>query len=68
MVCLVLGGGNDSFNMLIPRGTPEYAQYSLTRSNLAIPQNDILGINALNPDGQLYGVHPSMPQVQTDVR
>ncbi|MEM7163361.1 MAG: DUF1501 domain-containing protein [Bacteroidota bacterium] len=65
MVCLLLGGGNDSFNMLIPRGTSEYGQYAITRSNLAIPQNDILPISALNPDGQLYGVHPSMTNMQS---
>lgn len=65
MVCLLMGGGNDSFNMLIPRGNTEYGQYALTRSNLAIPQTDILPITALSPDGQLYGVHPAMSQVQS---
>ncbi len=64
MVCLLLGGGNDSYNMLIPRGSAEYAQYALTRSNLAIPQNQILPIVPQTFDGQEYGVHPSMPDVQ----
>ena len=65
LVCFSLGGGNDSFNMLIPRGNTEYNQYAITRSNLAIPQNQILPISALNPDGQLYGLHPSMPELQS---
>lgn len=64
LVCLFKMGGNDSFNMFIPRGTSEYNQYAVTRSNLAIPQNDILPVNPLTNDGQQYGFHPSMPEVQ----
>ena len=64
LVCLLQAGGNDSFNMLMPRSGDAYNQYSITRSNLAIPQNEILPINPLNPDGQQYGIHPAMPEVQ----
>ena len=39
MVCILLAGGNDSFNMLLPKGSPEYDEYATTRSNLAIAQN-----------------------------
>ena len=63
MVCLLLSGGNDSFNMLIPRGDPEYSQYATTRSNLAIPQSEIIPINPLTGDGQQYGLHPGMPEM-----
>jgi len=65
MVCVLLAGGSDSFNMLIPRGNPEYSEYATTRSNLAIPQNDLLAINPLNNDGKQYGLHPMMPEIQT---
>lgn len=64
MVCLMLAGGNDSFNMLIPKGNTEYNEYATTRSNLAIAQNDILQINPLTSDGRTFGVHPSMPDMQ----
>lgn len=64
LVCILLGGGNDSFNMLIPKSTPEWTEYSITRSNLAIPQNDILQIDPLNSGNLTLGVHPSMPEVQ----
>ncbi len=64
LVCLMLGGGNDSFNMLMPKGTNEYNEYATTRSNLAIPQNDILQINPITTDGRVFGVHPSMPDMQ----
>ncbi len=64
LVCLMLGGGNDSFNMLIPRGNSEYNEYATTRSNLAIPQNQILPINPNTTDGRTFGLHPSIPDMQ----
>ncbi|NOY50416.1 MAG: DUF1501 domain-containing protein [Chlorobi bacterium] len=65
MVCLMLDGGADSFNMLIPRGNVEYNEYAASRSNLAIAQNELLAINPLNNDGKSYGLHPAMGQVQS---
>lgn len=64
LVFLMLSGGNDSFNMLIPRGTTEYNEYALTRSNLAIPQNDILAINPNTSTGKLFGLHPNFGDMQ----
>ncbi len=61
MVCILLSGGNDSFNMLIPNGD-EYSEYTTVRSNLAIPQNDILGLNPITP-GTSLGLHPAMSQM-----
>ncbi len=60
LVCLLLSGGNDSYNMLIPRGNAEYAEYAAVRSNLAIPQEDILPINPEVSDGRDFGLHPSL--------
>ncbi len=65
LVCILLAGGNDSFNMLIPRGTTEYNEYAQSRTNVAIPQNQILPINPNTSDGKQYGVHPSMPKIQS---
>ncbi|SHI55849.1 DUF1501 domain-containing protein [Algibacter luteus] len=64
LVCVLLGGGNDSFNMLIPKGDSEYGEYATSRSNLAIPQNDILQINPNTTDGRVFGLHPSIPDMQ----
>ncbi|PQV45038.1 uncharacterized protein (DUF1501 family) [Jejuia pallidilutea] len=64
LVCLLLSGGNDSFNMLIPKGNTEYNEYATTRSNLAIPKNDILQINPNTSDGRVFGLHPEL----TDMR
>ncbi len=64
LVCIMLQGGNDSFNMLVPNETAAYNEYATVRGGLAIPQNDLLGINPTNTSGQTYGLHPSMPQLQ----
>ena len=64
LVCVMLGGGNDSFNMLMPKGNTEYNEYAITRSNLAIDQNEILQINPFTSDGRSFGLHPAMSDMQ----
>lgn len=64
MVCLLLEGGADSFNMLIPKGSAEWQQYAITRSNLAIPRNDVRQLNLSQSIGTDLGVHPSMVNMQ----
>jgi uncharacterized protein (DUF1501 family) len=56
LVCVFMAGGCDTFNLLIPRGAA-YSEYAASRSNLAIPQNQL---HALTTD---YGVHPSCPKL-----
>ena len=65
MVCILLAGGNDSFNMLVPRNGNHYSEYASTRSNLALPQGDLLPLNYTDSNGKQFGLHPSMPEVQT---
>ena len=64
LVCIMLSGGNDSFNMVIPRGNTEYAEYAAARSNLAIPQADLLPISPTTTDGRTYGLHPNLTGLQ----
>lgn len=64
LVCVFLSGGNDSFNMLVPRNTDEYNIYATTRSNLALPFDSLLPVFPDNAGGRLFGLHPSMPQIQ----
>jgi len=64
LVCLFLHGGNDSFNMLVPRSNAEYAVYQQSRQNMAVAQQDLLPINPLTASGADYGLHPSMAGVQ----
>lgn len=65
LVFILLHGGNDSFNMLIPRSASTYSEYAITRSNLAIPQEQLLPINPLVSDGRDYGLHPAMSGIQS---
>lgn len=62
LVCVLLAGGNDSFNMLMPKGDAEHAEYAVTRSNLAIAKDSIIGLSGTN-GGRTLGVHPSMSHV-----
>lgn len=67
LVCLFLNGGNDSFNMLVPRDNTEYAAYSAIRGGigsggLAIPQADLLPIS--DAGGRPFGLHPAMTQLK----
>ena len=64
LVCVFLIGGNDSFNVLIPRSNAEYNVYAASRQNMSVPQADLLAINPLTPDGADYGLHPMMGDVQ----
>ncbi|HMU06107.1 MAG TPA: DUF1501 domain-containing protein, partial [Saprospiraceae bacterium] len=65
LVCVLNSGGADSFNMLVPRSAPEYAQYANTRSNMAININALRPINPIISDGKQYGLHPSMVRMQS---
>jgi uncharacterized protein (DUF1501 family) len=65
LVCIYLFGGNDSFNMVIPSSTAEYNAYAASRQNMAVPQGALLPVSPVNPDGAQYGLHPSMPELQT---
>ena len=60
LVCILLSGGSDSHNMLIPREQNRYNIYAATRADVAIPRDNIQILN-----GTDYGVHPSMAPVQS---
>ncbi len=61
LVCLFFSGGMDSFNVLVPRGAAEYAEYQAVRSGVALPQSSLLGINPLGSPGLELGLHPGLP-------
>ena len=64
LVCVFLFGGNDSYNMVVPRSTAEYGVYAASRQNLAIAQQDLLPINPLSGETVQFGLHPSMPGIR----
>ncbi len=61
LVCLLLAGGNDSFNVLVPREASAYATYQTARSNLALPPAQLLNINPIGLPQ--FGVHYLMPEL-----
>lgn len=65
LVCILLAGGNDSFNMLVPTSPNEYADYSTIRGDLALPSSSLLPISASGTGGRTFAVHPGMPGVRT---
>src|SRR5215510_14882398 len=61
LVCILLAGGNDSFNMLVPREASAYATYQTSRSNLALTPAQLIDIH---PTGlPNFGVHYLMPEL-----
>ena len=70
LVCLYLYGGNDCFNMVVPRDSGYTNYYNLRKgnaltndpSNLAVPQANLLPLNpAVAPiGGGSFGLHPAM--------
>ena len=60
LVCFFLLGGNDSYNMLVPRDATRHAIYTTSRGNLALPQASLTTLNQNGGDGNLYGLNPGM--------
>lgn len=65
LICLFLSGGNDSFNMLVPREDDAYNEYLATRTNLALPKNDLLPITSTGQSYSEFGIHPNLPYLKT---
>ncbi len=64
LVCIYLAGGNDSFNMLVPTDQEPYDDYKASRTNIAIPKDDLLGVNPKNTNGKKFGLHPNLSNIQ----
>ncbi|NDV62014.1 DUF1501 domain-containing protein [Puniceicoccales bacterium CK1056] len=64
LVCLFLSGGNDSFNMLVPRQQEAYDAYAAVRSTLALEQNSLLPISTTGQAYTEFGLHPALTELQ----
>ena len=73
LVCIFLFGGNDGNNMVVPTDTAGYSKYLGSRGGVVgTPANGALALAAagiaggvLPLNGINYGLHPSMPELQT---
>ncbi|HMR87083.1 MAG TPA: DUF1501 domain-containing protein [Saprospiraceae bacterium] len=67
MVCILLAGGCDTHNVLVPTESSEYASYVATRGSLALSNNanpaQLLPLN-YNNGGKTYAVHAGMTRVR----
>ncbi|WP_133407149.1 DUF1501 domain-containing protein [Parashewanella tropica] len=65
LVFIMLDGGNDSYNMLVPYSQLHYAEYNKTRSNLALKHPRLLSLEGFkDKQNRSFAVHPSMPEVR----
>ena len=64
LVCILLAGGNDSFNMLIPKGSAEHLEYQSVRGGLAIDNNNVLALNNGFNNNRELGLHPSLLNIR----
>jgi len=65
LVCVLLEGGADAFNMVVPKGGAAYAAYQDVRGGMALESAALLGISpASYQDGAAYGFHPGMSRMQ----
>ena len=64
LVCVFLFGGNDSFNMVVPRDEQAHSRYANARRNLTVDRGQLLPLDAVASDGIRYGLHPSMPEMR----
>jgi uncharacterized protein (DUF1501 family) len=64
LVCILLAGGNDSYNMLVPLDDDQYTEYASLRSDLALMQDSLLPLAGSDAEGRQFGVHPGMPELQ----
>lgn len=59
VVCILLAGGCDSYNVLVRRDNA-YNEYAASRTSMALSRESLLSIDQDGGgDGNLYGLHPS---------
>lgn len=64
LVCILLAGGADSFNMLVPYDLARYDAYAGMRSDLALDRAEVLPLAYSGPDGRQFAVHPGLAEVR----
>ena len=52
LVCVLLAGGNDSWNMVVPTDTDQHSQYQAIRSDLALPLDNLLPLPGATATGR----------------
>ncbi len=64
LVCLMLNGGNDGHNLIVPLTGSAYSTYAAGRGDLALSSSSVLPLNGTAGNGVTYGIHPSCPELR----
>jgi len=72
LVVLTMAGGNDSYNMLVPYGDTEHAEYVNTRTDLALPKvhptdpsKNLRSLDYTDANGRQLGLHYSLSNMES---
>lgn len=65
LVCVLMNGGNDGHNWIVPLTSATYSLYATGRQDLALASNTLLPLNGTASNGSTYGLHPSCPELQS---
>lgn len=60
LICVLLAGGNDSYNMVLPYDTDAFAGYQSVRSDLALVRDNLLPLANDDAEGRRLALHPGM--------
>ncbi len=68
MVCILLAGGADTYNVLVPTENTEYSDYQTTRGDLALDKDAVNPEQLIDLDyddnGRTFAVHGGMTRVR----
>ena len=64
LVCILLAGGNDSYNMLLPYDHDQYDEYAKIRSDLALDYDSLLPLSDKSDEGRSYALHSGIDEVR----
>lgn len=63
LVCIVLGGGADSYNMLVPMDATAYATYARRRGKLALRPDELEPLSNGDGQGKSYAMHQGLGEL-----
>lgn len=64
LVCILLAGGNDSYNMLLPYDQDQYDEYAKIRSDLALGYDSLLPLSNQTKEGRSYALHAGIDEIR----
>jgi len=64
LVCILLAGGNDGHNTVVPLTPADYNTYKLSRGGIALPDSNGALLQVQTPTGTRYGLNPGLGSIQ----